>query len=164
MKKAFTIFALAAAAVVLNAQNVFINGGFEKMDRWGKTTHGQDFASIEQVTDDVQEGKTALKFEATQKPKVYICISQHVNLKPGTKAIDVSVKYKAPNGGGTFLFFPPKGKFQAFDLKASADWKEQKFQVAVPEGARFMRLELRFNKQGTMLIDALEGKAVTEAK
>lgn len=164
MKKTLTIFALAAAAFALNAQNLFVNGGFEKLDRWGKALHRQDFASIELVTDDVQEGKTALKFTFTEKPKVYICVSQNCNIKPGTKAVDVSLKYKSPEGGGTILFSQQGMKAQILTLKPAADWTEVKYQVAIAEGAKYFRTEIRYAKKGTLLVDALEGKAVTEAK
>ena len=138
------------------------NGGFEKMDGWSVALHKQDFASIVQVTDDVQEGKTALKFEFTQKPKVYIAISRQFPLKPGFKAIKGSLKYKAPAGGGNLLFMFPKSKTKVIGLPPSQEWKTFDFRVDIPEKAPSGRIEIRFSKQGTMLIDDVEAELVIE--
>ena len=138
------------------------NGDFEKMDGWSIALHSQDFASIEQETDDVAEGNTALKFEFTQKPKLYIAISQHLPLKPGSKAIKGSLKYKAPAGGGNLLFFFPKSKTKVIGLPSSQEWKDFEFNVDIPETAPSGRIEIRFYKQGTMLIDDVTAELVTE--
>ena len=165
MKKSLSILALCSAFSALFAQNAITNGGFENMSRWGVATHNQDFASIKQITDDVQEGKNALKFEFTQKPKVYICISQHIDLKPEFKAIDFKFKYKAPAGGGLFLVsFYGKKERKAFNLTPSKEWKEASFTVNIPANTAAGRLEIRFAKQGSMLIDAIDTKFVTETK
>ena len=131
MKKIISALFVFSAFITLAAKDAIINGGFEKMNRWGVALHNQDFASIKQITDDVQEGKNALKFEFTQKPKVYICISQHIDLKPEFKAIDFKIKYKAPDGGGVLLFTFPKKGSKAFNLAPSKEWKETNFKVDV---------------------------------
>ena len=165
MKKIFTVLAVFSAISALFAQTAVINGGFENMTRWGIALHDQNFASIKQVTDDVQEGKKALKFEITQKPKVYICVSQHIDLKPEFKAIDFKFKYKAPAGGGLFLVsFYGKKERKAFNLTPSKEWKEASFTVNIPANTAAGRLEIRFAKQGSMLIDAIDTKFVTETK
>ncbi len=164
MKKTFITLAMFSVISLLSAQTAVINGGFEKMNRWGVALHGQDFASIKQITDDVQEGKNALKFEFTQKPKVYICVSQHIDLKPEFKAIDFTVKYKAPAGGGVLLFTFPKASSKAFNLAPSKEWKEVNFKVDIPANAKSGRLEIRFTKQGSMIIDAIDAKFLTETK
>ncbi len=165
MKKVISALLVFSAFITLYAKDAIINGGFEKMARWGVALHGQDFASIKQITDDVQEGKKALKFEITQNPKVYICASQHIDLKPEFKAIDFKFKYKAPAGGGPFLvsFYGKKGG-KAFNLAPSKEWKEANFKVDIPAGASAGRVEIRFTKQGSMIIDAIDAKFVTETK
>ena len=65
MKKIISALFVFSAFIALSAREAVINGGFEKMARWGVALHGQDFASIKQITDDVKEGKNALKFEFT---------------------------------------------------------------------------------------------------
>lgn len=164
MKKIISSLFVFAAFITLAAKDAIINGGFEKMNRWGVALHNQDFASIKQITDDVQEGKNALKFEFTQKPKVYICISQHIDLKPEFKAIDFKIKYKAPNGGGVLLFTFPKKGSKAFNLAPSKEWKETNFKVDIPANSTSGRLEIRFTKQGSMIIDAIDAKFLTETK
>lgn len=164
MKKIISALFVFSAFITLSAQDAIINGGFEKMNRWGVALHGQDFASIKQITDDVKEGKNALKFEFTQKPKVYICVSQHIDLKPEFRKIDFTIKYKAPAGGGVLLFSFPKAGGKAFNLAPSKDWKEANFKVDIPANVKSGRLEIRFTKQGSMIVDDIKAPFITENK
>ena len=83
--------------------NIVKNGGFESLERWGKALHNQNFAAISQDKVDYVEGEKSLRLQINDSPRVYICVSQHLNLKPSDRVAKGSFQYKAPNGGGLLL-------------------------------------------------------------
>ena len=145
-------------AVLLNA-NIVREGGFEKLDPWGKALHDQDFASISQDKVDYMEGLASLRLQINDTPRVYIASSQHLGVKPADRIAKGSFYYKAPEGGGTFFlnFHGKKGlKGYAKGLPATSEWKKVEFEHFFGEGAKSARVEIRMSKKGYLLFDDLK--------
>ena len=139
--------------------NAVQNGGFESLSRWSQALHNQSFASISQDKVDYVEGEKSLRLQINDSPRVYICVSQHINLKNTDRIAKGSFSYKAPAGGGLFLlsFRGKKGlKNLAINLPGTAEWKKINFEHVFGEGATSARAEIRLNKKGFMLFDDLK--------
>lgn len=136
--------------------NIVKNGGFESLDRWGKALHNQNFAAVSQDKVDYIEGEKSLRMQINDSPRVYICVSQHLNLKASDRIAKGSFQYKAPNSSGMFLlnFYGKKGlKNLAINLPQTSEWKKIEFDHIFGEGAKSARIEIRLNKKGFMLVD-----------
>ena len=134
------------------------NRGFESLDGWRPVLHKQDFASVSLETVDYVEGEKSLRLQINEAPRVYICATQQIRLKPADSKIKGSFSYKAPGGGFFMITFHGAKNAKSFKkgLPPSAEWKKIEFEHIFGGGAKSASIEIRLSSKGFMLFDDLK--------
>ncbi len=159
---------VAVAAADDAERNLVINPGFESpaasdnVKGWLFTDHGQPFARGEIGAVDYHSGLRAAGIRIAEKPRVYVCWSQHVRVPDDSKLpTRCSLWYRAPDHAATVVLTytaienqraVPKGS-QQLVLASRRDWTELAADLDVPAGTRDILLELRADTVGSYGFD-----------
>jgi len=163
--------------------NLVKNPGFEEPAAphsyagWYFVNHGQDFIRGEIQAQDYHSGLKAASVTVSQKPKIYVCWSQHICVKEDAQLPDeISLWYRAlDNPCQICMSFSAVEDGQvvrkggtSFNLEKSLDWKKITRKIDIPLGTRDILLEIRVTKEGYYCFDDVslvrKEKAISSVK